>query len=352
MKIRTVSNTEEIGQWNDYVFNHSRATPYHLHAWLQSIERAYHHQITALMAEDGNEIVGVLPIVIMRMPIVSNQAVSLPYCDLGGALANDEAVAERLLNDGINFCTDNKIKQFENRQRSPATTDEESSLTGKKVRMLLPLPENSDSLLSSFKAKLRSQINKSRKNGLTATISLGHQNPESIDQFYQVYCINMQVLGSPVHSKEWFIQIAQNYRENCIVCIVSLEGEAVAGGIVLRTSHKASIPWASTIPEYNRLAPNMLLYWSLLEYCADHGITEFDFGRSTYEEGTYRFKKQWGAKPELLQWDRYLNGTNIEQQHSKGNTKSLRSQVESGWRLLPLSVTIWMGPKIRKYISL
>jgi FemAB-related protein (PEP-CTERM system-associated) len=352
MIVRALSNTEEISRWNDYVFNHSQATPYHLHSWLKSVETAYRHQTTALMAEEDNQIVGVLPIVIMRMPIVSDQATSLPYCDLGGMLADDEAATKELLTHGIDFCHDNKIQQFEIRQRSEGETHDESSLAGNKVRMLLPLPENSDLLSSSFKAKLRSQINKSTKNGLTATITLGLEEPASIDEFYQVYCINMRTLGSPVHSKEWFIQIARNYDKNCIVCIVRLEGKAVAGGVVLRTSNKASIPWASTLPEYNRLAPNMLLYWSLLEYCADHGVAQFDFGRSTYDEGTYRFKKQWGAQPELLQWDRYQNGQKLDQQHSKSNAISLRSHIESGWRLLPLPVTTWMGPKIRKYISL
>ena len=352
MEIKAVSTLEEIAQWDDYVCNHSLATPYHLYAWLLSVERAYRHKSTALMAKSGNKVLGILPIVVMRMPVVSDKASSLPYCDLGGVLADDENINEQLVTSAIEYCNDNGLKHFEIRQRSPSPADADASLTAKKVRMLLPLPENSGLLASAFKSKLRSQINKSKKNGLTASIARGFDDPTLIDQFYRVYCINMHLLGSPAHSREWFRQIAKNYDKNCVVSIVRLGEQAVAGGIVLRTDRKASIPWASTIPEYNRLAPNMLLYWSLLEYCADHGVSEFDFGRSTYEEGTYRFKKQWGAQPELLQWDSYLNGKKLDPQHSKGSTSCLRSQVESGWRLLPLPVTTWMGPKIRKYISL
>ena len=50
----------------------------------------------------------------------------------------------------------------------------------------------------------------------------------------------------------------------------------------------------------------MLLYWSLLEYSSDHGYTTFDFGRSSVEASTYRFKAQWGAEPHQLHWHYWL----------------------------------------------
>lgn len=352
MPIEAASSDAQIAAWNDYVANHPQATPYHQYAWLQSVAGAYRHQTRALMVYSDKVVTGVLPLVVMSMPLVSDQAVSLPYCDLGGALADDRDSAEQLLAAALRYCDANGLKQLEIRQRSNETNTDETRLTGKKVRMLLPLPDSSEALFSAFKSKLRSQVNKSKKNGLGASLYRGLEHPAAIDDFYRVYCINMRMLGSPVHSKEWFLQIAQNYGTDCVLAIVTLQEQPIGAGIVLRTGVRASIPWASTNPEYNRLAPNMLLYWTLLEHCADNGIAEFDFGRSTYDEGTYRFKKQWGAKPELLQWDSYHHGQKLEPQHSKTSTKGIRSQVESGWRKLPLPVTTWMGPRIRKYISL
>ena len=46
----------------------------------------------------------------------------------------------------------------------------------------------------------------------------------------------------------------------------------------------------------------MLLYWTFLAFAADNGYGQFDFGRSTPGEGTYRFKSQWGAEPHQLYW--------------------------------------------------
>ncbi|MEZ5583585.1 MAG: GNAT family N-acetyltransferase [Candidatus Competibacteraceae bacterium] len=68
------------------------------------------------------------------------------------------------------------------------------------------------------------------------------------------------------------------------------------------------IPWASSLRKYNSLSPNMLLYWSVLEFACKKGYRIFDFGRSTPGEGTYRFKEQWGAKPVQLYWHYWLRG--------------------------------------------
>jgi hypothetical protein len=48
--------------------------------------------------------------------------------------------------------------------------------------------------------------------------------------------------------------------------------------------------------------------WSMLEGAAARGCTTFDFGRSTPNEGTYKFKEQWGASPVPLYWEYGLLG--------------------------------------------
>ena len=217
--------------------------------------------------------------------------------------------------------------------------------------MLLDLPETSDILLSGFKAKLRSQIKKAVKNGLTADLGRSDQH---LDDFYEVFTCNMKDLGSPTHSRRWFQEIRDNYMDDMIISVVKYEGTAVGAGIVLFKDSIASIPWASTKRKYNRLAPNMLLYWSLLEYTTNHGYKLFDFGRSTYGEGTYNFKKQWGAKPLSLNWTTYdtLDVCIKQDISSASGNNRLRSLIESTWRKLPLALTVVVGPRIRKYISL
>jgi hypothetical protein len=92
----------------------------------------------------------------------------------------------------------------------------------------------------------------------------------------------------------------------------------------------------------------MLLYWELLAQCADNGIRVFDFGRSSFGEGTFRFKKQWGAQPYLLTWQNWLDQS-VTLSSSPGRVRRL---VENAWRRLPLSIVNLLGPLIRKHIRL
>jgi lipid II:glycine glycyltransferase (peptidoglycan interpeptide bridge formation enzyme) len=207
-----------------------------------------------------------------------------------------------------------------------------------------------------MKAKVRSQINKPQRDGLTA--KLGQM--ELIHEFYMVFAENMRDLGSPVHSRHWIEAVVRAYGEQCRIAVVyTPQGEVAAAGIILLHPNLVVIPWASTRQRFNRMNPNMLLYWTFLSFACDHGYPQFDFGRSTPDEGTYRFKKQWGASPQPLYW--YELPTQLGQgAEAQTESPSLRqrainrgtSLVAKLWQKLPLPVANALGPKVRKYISL
>ena len=66
------------------------------------------------------------------------------------------------------------------------------------------------------------------------------------------------------------------------------------------------VPSASSLRRASATNANMLMYWHLLERAVQRGQLVFDFGRSTRDSNTYRFKKQWGARPEPAIWQYYL----------------------------------------------
>ncbi len=94
----------------------------------------------------------------------------------------------------------------------------------------------------------------------------------------------------------------------------------------------------------------MLLYWNFLKYASGNGYARFDFGRSTANEGTYKFKAQWGAKPVPLHWSYILVNNKELNFDTPGSAK--RKQIERLWQNLPLEMANCIGPAIRKHISL
>ena len=359
--IKQATQADEI-RWNDYVIQHEQHSPYHLFAWKNAVTEAYGHKSHYLIAEektgDDITIVGILPLIVFSMPVGKPSLCALPFCDVGGVLTNSIEIAAELLTESHKVGAKHQAKFIELRSTTanqPNKEDSELTInqTGK-VSMLMPLPESSDILFSSFKSKLRSQIRKAEKNGLH--YKLGSEN-SLLDDFYEVFSHNMRALGSPVHAKQWFESLLNYYQDKMIISIVYKDQVPIGAGIVLVAGNKAAIPWASTKAEFNRLSPNMMLYWSLLQYLSDNNISVFDFGRSSYGEGTFKFKQQWGAKPTPLDWQTiqlHNNHNTPENEKDTDNTTSvkLREIVESIWRKLPIKVTILLGPKIRKYISL
>lgn len=338
--------TEELDLWDGYVTQHPSHTPYHLLGWGKSVTEAYKQPVRYVAAFENGKIVGVLPVSEFKNLNGKKDLCSMPYCDLGGALANDDETKQALEHYLESRLNKESFRYSELRERY-SHADESASLDGKKVSMLLTLPDSADELLSSFKSKLRSQIRKAEKNGLSYEIGC---TSDYIDSFYDVLAENLHRLGSPVHSKSWFVVLMRELKENAVISIVKKGDLVVGAGLIIFTAQKVAIPWASTRVQYNNLSPNMLLYWSLLKYSCDNGANEFDFGRSTYNQGTYKFKKQWGCEPRLLNWRRQgeTNDTlNVDSPDSK-----LRVAIESIWRSMPLSLANFLGPKLRRFISL
>ena len=336
--------------WNDYVEQHPDSTPYHRFDWLSAITQAYGHPHHGAIAKsDDGKVVGVFPAVLFKGLSQKRHLCALPYCDVGYGLADSSDILVALRAFLVKEAREKGSKYFEVRAVNK-TKMADTDLSGHKVRMLLPIPESSDALMSSFKSKLRSQIRKAEKNGLSFRIM---NDEKAINDFYHVYSTNMRDLGSPAHHINWFKRIIENYANHIVISVVYKDDQPAGAGIILLNGNKACIPWASTVREFNRLAPNMLLYWSLLAHCADNGISQFDFGRSTFNEGTYKFKKQWGAEPELLDWHNINNNNeatpNATAQGEKGKVRQL---VESIWPKLPLGISVSLGTRIRPFISL
>lgn len=343
------AESKDSVRWDAYVENHPDSSPYHMFAWKESVERAYGHRGYYLIAERSKSICGVMPVVHMKLPFMFNQLVALPFCDFGKILADNSEVQEQLIIEVTSIakrlnCEFIQVRSQE--EQAFAEHDAEKDTHDCKVRMLMNLPESSEQLIGGFKSKLRSQIRKAEKNGLTFRLGDG----KDIDRFYSVFSRNMLYIGSPVHSVKWFKEIIKCYDKNCHIGLVEMDGKTVGGGIILTVGNKVSIPWASTLRGFNRFSPNMLLYWNLLKFSSDNGFGSFDFGRSSVGSGTYKFKAQWGAHAVKLDWyDIAISGENKK---DNGESSSSRETAARLWSKMPLPVANILGPIIRKHISL
>jgi FemAB-related protein (PEP-CTERM system-associated) len=324
--------------WDDYVARRPEASVYHLAAWASLIERVFGHRTRYLAACAGDEIIGILPLVLFSTPLFGRFATSMPFVNYGGIVADSSQAAEALLASAVHDTQAAKGVYLE--LRHTRRVFEHLPVQTHKVEMILPLQRTVDEQWRVLDRKLRNQVRKAEKSGLT--VSRG--GAELLDSFYDVLARNMRDLGSPVHSKRFFADILATFPDRTQLLCISLGSIPVAASFVIWHRERIEVPWASALRAHNPLCPNVLLYWEMLKFSIERRFAQFDFGRSTPNEGTFNFKQQWGAEPQQLYWEYWLNTGRSLPDRSPKNPKF--ATVISLWRKLPLALTRAVGPSI------
>ncbi|MDF1819130.1 MAG: FemAB family PEP-CTERM system-associated protein [Immundisolibacteraceae bacterium] len=342
MKVHaTASIATEIDRehWNNFITNHPQASVYHRFEVADLIRQVFSQQPFYFKSLDSlGSINGVLPTIRLKSLLFGDYFVSMPYFNYGGVLAYNDEIATALISKAKATAKSLGASHIEFRHIDPASG--ELAVRQDKVLMVKQLPETREELAKSFKAKLRAQIKRPTREG--ATVQVGTH--ELLADFYQVFSENMRDLGTPVYSKSFFHALLDQPWLDTTILIVSIGDEPTAAAFLIKDGVKMEIPWASTRRKYNRLAVNMLLYYEALGHAIERECTSFDFGRSTLDSGTYRFKKQWGATPVKLHWQYWLAKEKNLPSLTPSNPKyHLAIEI---WRKLPLPVANFLGPRI------
>ena len=159
----------------------------------------------------------------------------------------------------------------------------------------------------------------------------------------------MRDLGSPVHARRFLAAVFDAFGSRARIVLVRKDNVTVGGLIGIQFNDCLAVPWAACLQPYFSLCPNMLLYWETLRSACGEGIGRFDFGRSTRDSGTYRFKRQWGAEEEPLFW--YMVPLRQRPDSTNGGAGRRAQLAVRAWQRMPLSVSRRLGPHIRKYLT-
>ena len=328
--------------WDAYVQSRTASTGYHQWGWRRVIEQSFGHECIYLAAMAGSGVAGVLPLVLFRSPLFGRFAVSLPFVNYGGVVADSDAAARALLDAATQLARTRGLSHVELRHLTPRFP--ELPAKRHKVAMSLDLAGSRDALWQGLDRKVRNQVRKAEKSGLTARSG----GLDLVPDFYAVFARNMRDLGTPVYTRRLFEQVIATFPDTARVFVVDLAGRPVAASLTVEWRDVTEVPWASALREHRALAPNMLLYWTMLQHAIDRGSRTFDFGRSTPDEGTFHFKQQWGASPTPFAWEYALVGGGTPPDHGPTNPK-FRLAIEL-WKRLPVPVATALGPHIVRSI--
>lgn len=330
-------------QWDRFV-HESDGSFCHLAAWGPLLSEVLGAEPLYRVAvnQDG-EWEGILPLFRVKSRIFGHYVVSVPFLNYGGPLGS--APARRML---VEVARDEAreagadLLELRCREDLDGLPDDVYR-SDRKVTVLLDLPDDPDVLFKdTFRAKLRSQIRRPQKEGMEARFG-----PDQVDAFLKVLQRNMRDLGTPVLPARFFRRLPDLFGDRITFGVVYWNETPVAAGCGFAMRGEFEMTWASALAEFNRQAPNMLLYWAFIERCIGEGLETFNFGRCTPGAGTHRFKLQWESREVPLPWFQW-SAEGVDSTPSP-DTGGFDLAIRA-WQRLPLAVANRLGPILSRRI--
>ncbi|HMV32053.1 MAG TPA: hypothetical protein PKA50_08010, partial [Gemmatimonadales bacterium] len=165
MSIAVAPFTGTAAEWDGFVSAQEGWTHFHRYGWREVFAGVFGHECFYLEARDADGVLaGVLPLVRVKSVPFGHYLVSLPFVNYGGPLGTAAAIralvawaVERAAADGV------KLLELRSRQALPV----ELPVSHRKITVVLDLPADPDKLMKGFEAKLRSQVRRPAKEGIT-----------------------------------------------------------------------------------------------------------------------------------------------------------------------------------------
>ncbi len=343
MKIGLANTDDAARNWQQYVEARPVCSHYHRWGWKQVVENAFGWPTYYLMAETEGRVVGILPMVLQRSRIFGSFLTSLPFLNGAGPAAESQEVEEGLVTEAIQLARDLNVDHLELRYRREPRVPSLITKTNK-IPVVRPVDADEQKMFSELPHKVRTDVRKALKTEFSAEF-LGQ---EGLDDFYRLFAINMRELGTPVYSWEFFQEILRAFPSHTHICVVRLNGQAVAASFLMGFRETLEAGWSCSLYKYLRLKPNIFLYWKIFSLAGARGYQIFDFGRSSVGSGTHRFKMQWGSREIPLYWAYWLPSNASLPELNPQNPK-YRLAIWL-WKHMPLRLTTTLGPRIVRFL--
>jgi FemAB-related protein (PEP-CTERM system-associated) len=326
--------------WDAYVMSRPAGTFFHLSGWRRALERTYGLETFSCVARRDGEIVGILPLCLVRTLPLGRSLVSIPFAVYGGVCADDAEGAGALLAYAKRLADERGVRYLElrHRQASGGLAVKERYVTF--GRAIHRDPEKN---LSEIPRKQRRMVRQGEKHGLTAAMG----GEELLSEFYAIYAESVRNLGTPVFPRTWFVNLFGELGPACRILGVFHEKRMLSGVLTFFFRDQVMPYYGGATRDAFRYAVNDFMYWQLICYGAERGYGFFDFGRSKVGSGSYDFKRHWGFEPKPLPYEYYLVRQREMPDLSPMNPRfALAVNV---WKRLPLGMANWLGPHLARY---
>jgi CelD/BcsL family acetyltransferase involved in cellulose biosynthesis len=287
-------------RWDAFVASHPRATVYHTSAWIQIVCDIGRYPSLCLLHEHDGRVTGILPLAAIDSRLTGRRISSLPFSDMGFALAEDPATARALI-DEARVLRDRRGAAFYEMRGAAVLRDgtelpaDGFARAGHFFDYLLPLNPDTGAMLATFSKKsVRYMISKGEKQGVTVR----RGGNDDLDAFYELYVRTRRRHGVPPQPRRLFLDILTSLRGSpgSALHLAEHEGRALAATLTLRYNGTTYLKYEVVDETRRHLSPVHPLLWQTIQEAALAGDRWYDFGRTAADnQGLSEFKRRWGT---------------------------------------------------------
>jgi FemAB-related protein (PEP-CTERM system-associated) len=324
--------------WDRYVVQHSSATHCHRWGWKTVIENAFGIPTYYLVASECGRVCGILPLAWQKSLLFGSFLTALPFLNAGGPLADSVEIERALVARAIEIARENGAARLQLRYRGEYRLDLPASTH--KVAAVRAVSRDTEAMWKALNSNNRRKVNKATKSGMTAEA----EGAAALDIFYEIFAENMRNLGTPVYARNLFSEVLRAFPQHTDIIVVRLEAKPIAAAFVISFRDGMEATWMCSHYRYLALQPNMMLYWAIVRIAGERGFGWLDFGRSTRDSGTHKFKQLWDTTDVPLPWASWTKDGKAPTELSPANPKfQLATRL---WKKLPLPIANRIGPRI------
>jgi len=332
--------------WDAQVMGLAGATVFHSSAWARVLKESYGYKPLYFAKVENSNLRALLSVMEVDSWVTGKRGVSLPFSDACEPLGTcDTRDQHELFQKAIEYGRANGWKYFES--RGAAMPDSNTPVSESFFDHSLALSRDDEKVFAGFESSVRRAIRKAEKSGPTIEIS---RSLEGMQIFYSLHCQTRKKHGVPPQPFSFFETFHRNViaRDLGFVVIARFEGKPIAASVFVHFGSTAIYKYGASDETLQHLRGANLVMWHAIQWCAQAGFEQFNFGRTDKgNEGLRRFKLGWGAKERSLQYFKYdLRANRFVM--GKGESSKLREQVI---KRIPIPIARMIGSVLYRHVA-
>jgi CelD/BcsL family acetyltransferase involved in cellulose biosynthesis len=332
-------------RWTTFIGTHRRASIFHHPNWMRVLQDTYRFRPACRLFVEGENVVGILPILQIRSPITGNRGVCLPFSDICGPLIDREEGTSALGQTCADLCRDQRWKYLDIHEYvgHPGALPTEHY----KWHAIILDPDAEKVYRTFRRTSVRQAIEKAERDG---TRIEKRTDIKALDEFIRLNELNRRKHGIPPQPAKFFRNLFRHVIANGqgVITLSRCNGQVMAAGIFLHFNKVLVYKYGAVDERFLHMHSTHLMVWNMVKWGCENGYDLFDFGRTDVQNrGLLEFKSRWGAVCNDLHYVRFGQTERAVDITAGG----LQRRLEPILRKTPMPVLRLLGQVLYRHIG-